>query len=418
MLTTMSTVAIELNSSYYTTAIGNSALDGFSVVEPENATSTLYMLPAYIRTTSMVACIIVMILGIVGNLMVPLVVLRGKDMRNSTNIFLVNLSVADLCVLVICTPTVLIEVNSGPQIWPLGESMCKAVPFVELTVAHASVLTILAISFERYYAICEPLRAGYVCTKARATILCFLAWVAAALCTSPMIWVSQYREMRMAHHGVAMAHHAVVANGSDRSVATAVEEENGEMMMVPQVNQVPVCLTQADTVASVTFFLLLVLLFFAAPFAILVVLYSFIVSHLVRDSSASSTSTSSNNTSDTYHSRAKRQVVFMLLTVVVSFFVCLSPYRLLIFYIVVTPAERIAAVDSDTFFGLLNFSRIMLYLNSAGNPILYNLMSSKFRRGFLKLCGLEKGRSMVASARRLATTHQLQENLNQEEDLL
>lgn len=223
-----------------------------------------------------------------------------------------------------------------------------------------------------------------------------------------MIWVSQYREMRMAHH-------AVVANGSDRSAAAAAEDENEEMMMVPQVNQVPVCLTQADTVASVTFFLLLVLLFFAAPFAILVVLYSFIVSHLVRDSSASSTSTSSN-TGDTYHSRAKRQVVFMLLTVVVSFFVCLSPYRLLIFYIVVTPAERLAAVDSDTFFGLLNFSRVMFYLNSAGNPILYNLMSSKFRRGFLKLCGLEKD-STVAGARRLAV-HQQQENLNQEEDFL
>ncbi|XP_014483952.1 PREDICTED: growth hormone secretagogue receptor type 1-like isoform X2 [Dinoponera quadriceps] len=380
MLTTMSTVAIELNSSYYTTAIGNSALDGFSVIEPENATSALYMLPAYIRTTSMVACIIVMILGIVGNLMVPLVVLRGKDMRNSTNIFLVNLSVADLCVLVICTPTVLIEVNSGPQIWPLGEHMCKAVPFVELTVAHASVLTILAISFERYYAICEPLRAGYVCTKARATILCFLAWVAAALCTSPMIWVSQYREMRM------------VANGS-------AEEEN----------QVAVCLTQADTVASVTFFLLLALLFFVAPFAILVVLYSFIVRHLVRDSSTAS-STASKHTSDTYHTRAKRQVVFMLLTVVVSFFVCLSPYRLFIFYIVVTPAERIAAVDSDTFFGLLNFCRVMFYLNSAGNPILYNLMSSKFRRGFLRLCGLEKEESERRMRRR--------QNLHQEEDFV
>ncbi|EZA59745.1 Growth hormone secretagogue receptor type [Ooceraea biroi] len=59
----------------------------------------------------------------------------------------------------------------------------KAVPFVELTVAHASVLTILAISFERYYAICEPLRAGYVCTKKRATLLCVLAWITAAMCT-------------------------------------------------------------------------------------------------------------------------------------------------------------------------------------------------------------------------------------------
>lgn len=59
----------------------------------------------------------------------------------------------------------------------------KAVPFVELTVAHASVLTILAISFERYYAICEPLKAGYKCTKERALMICVGAWVVAAIFT-------------------------------------------------------------------------------------------------------------------------------------------------------------------------------------------------------------------------------------------
>ncbi|KAG7189635.1 hypothetical protein KM043_017315 [Ampulex compressa] len=139
MLSTVSTVALELNTSYYTTVIGNSGLDGFSVIEPENATSALYMLPTYIRTTSMVVCIIVMVLGIIGNLMVPLVVLRGKDMRNSTNIFLVNLSMADLCVLLICTPTVLVEVNSGPQVWPLGEHMSKGLnAFLERTVQRRS----------------------------------------------------------------------------------------------------------------------------------------------------------------------------------------------------------------------------------------------------------------------------------------
>lgn len=57
---------------------------------------------------------------------VPLVVLQGKDMRNSTNIFLVNLSVADLFVLVISTPSMLMEVNSGPEVWLLGEHMCKS----------------------------------------------------------------------------------------------------------------------------------------------------------------------------------------------------------------------------------------------------------------------------------------------------
>ncbi|XP_020290576.1 growth hormone secretagogue receptor type 1 isoform X4 [Pseudomyrmex gracilis] len=401
MLTTMSTVAFELNSSYYTTAVGNSALNGFSVIEPENTTYALYMLPAYIRTTSMVVCITVMVLGIIGNLMVPLVVLRSKDMRNSTNIFLVNLSIADLAVLLICTPTVLIEVKSGPEIWPLGEHMCRAVPFVELTVAHASVLTILAISFERYYAICEPLRAGYVCTKARATFLCFVAWVTAAVCTSPMIWVSQYREMRMTNHGVAQDIISDTGAGDQQVTANQMNRD------------VPMCLTQADTVASVTFFLLLVLLFFVAPFVILVVLYSFIVSHLIRDSM-------SNNTSDSYYTRARRQVVMMLLTVVISFFVCLSPYRLLIFYIVIAPAEQIAAINYDTFFGLLNFCRIMFYLNSASNPILYNLMSSKFRRAFLKLCDFRREenarRDTIVGARRNATNQE--EDRYQEENFL
>lgn len=58
-------------------------------------------------------------------LQVPIVILKTKDMRNSTNIFLTNLSIADLLVLLVCTPTVLVEVNSPPEVWVLGEEMCK-----------------------------------------------------------------------------------------------------------------------------------------------------------------------------------------------------------------------------------------------------------------------------------------------------
>lgn len=81
--------------------------------------------PSYIRTTSMFVCIIILGIGVTGNVMVPLVILKSKDMRNSTNIFLVNLSIADLMVLLVCTPTVLVEVNSKPETWVMGEEMCK-----------------------------------------------------------------------------------------------------------------------------------------------------------------------------------------------------------------------------------------------------------------------------------------------------
>lgn len=75
----------------------------------------------------------------------------------------------------------------------------------------------------------------------------------------------------------------------------------------------------------------------------------------------------------------------MLGTVVVSFFVCLLPFRLLTL-ISVEDSEHLSA---ELYYLLVNFCRVMVYLNSAVNPILYNLMSSKFRNGFLRLFGLK-----------------------------
>ncbi|KAF3421468.1 hypothetical protein E2986_02604 [Frieseomelitta varia] len=213
----------------------------------------------------------------------------------------------------------------------------------------------------------------YMCTKAKATFLCFVAWIAAALCTSPIIWVSQYQEV-------------------------GVKESKNDQ---DSWNYVPVCLTTADTGATVVFFLLLVILFYVAPLLVLLVLYTFIVGQLMPDS---------GNDGGSYHARAKKHAITMLLSVVVSFFLCLSPYRILILYIVIAPVEQITAIDRDTFFAYLNFSRIMFYLHSAIDPILYNLMSSKFRRGFWDLCrmknhsGRERGSPML-----LMTTYEEEE---------
>lgn len=80
----------------------------------------------------------------------------------------------------------------------------------------------------------------------------------------------------------------------------------------------------------------------------------------------------------------------MLGTVVLFFFISLLPFRALIVWIVLVPHEEVMALGNEKYYNLLYFCRIMFYLNSAINPILYNLMSTKFRNGFFKLCGIKK----------------------------
>ncbi|PNF24592.1 hypothetical protein B7P43_G03070 [Cryptotermes secundus] len=132
-------------------------------------------------------------------------------------------------------------------------------------------------------------------------------------------------------------------------------------------------------------------LFFALPLVILVALYTIIARHLMAHPGIIAPPCRNwSHNSGTQHSaiRYRKQVVLMLGTVVLSFFVCLMPFRALTLWIIVAPQEAVFSLDIETYYNLLYFCRVMIYINSAINPILYNLMSSKFRDGFMRLCGL------------------------------
>lgn len=130
------------------------------------------------------------------------------------------------------------------------------------------------------------------------------------------------------------------------------------------------------------FFLMTISLFFVLPLIILIVLYGIIARRLISNKGLMMRL---RPTKPELSLKARNQVVFMLGAVVLSFFLCLLPFRLLTLWIILDSEQSLYAIGIESYYKLLYFCRIMVYLNSAINPILYNLMSTKFRKGFYKL---------------------------------
>ncbi|XP_053211725.1 neuropeptide SIFamide receptor-like [Panonychus citri] len=113
----------------------------------------------YSSSVSLLYCLaytIVFILGIVGNSAVVAVVFRSPRMRTVTNYFIVNLALADILVLLFCLPPTLIGHLFIP--WILGLFMCKAVSYLQGVAVSASINTLVAVSVDRFLAICYPLK--------------------------------------------------------------------------------------------------------------------------------------------------------------------------------------------------------------------------------------------------------------------
>lgn len=163
----------------------------------------------------------------------------------------------------------------------------------------------------------------------------------------------------------------------------------------------PVCLTQANTVSAFTFYLVTISIFFFLPLMVLIILYAIIAKNLI----LSDTKMKMRLSKPEISVKARKQVIAMLGAVVLSFFICLLPFRLLTLWIIFAPEETFQQLNVDTYYNLLYFCRIMWYLNSAVNPILYNLMSSKFRIGFVKLfrCFLLQNRRNRTARKQRAT---------------
>lgn len=79
-----------------------SNLSQFNVINStlNNKTLTINLFEIFLITFS----IFVFILGIIGNLLVVIVVIKNSHMKTITNMFIVNLAIGDFFVILICLP--------------------------------------------------------------------------------------------------------------------------------------------------------------------------------------------------------------------------------------------------------------------------------------------------------------------------
>ena len=99
-----------------------------------------YIYPEPFEWGLIVVYILTFFVGLIGNSLVCFAIWRNKKMRTITNIFIVNLSVADLGVIIICLPsTLLVDVT---ETWFLGTTFCKIHLFLMVSIFLVILLPI------------------------------------------------------------------------------------------------------------------------------------------------------------------------------------------------------------------------------------------------------------------------------------
>ncbi|XP_029658342.2 neuromedin-U receptor 2-like isoform X2 [Octopus sinensis] len=270
---------------------------------------------------------IIFLLGLFGNLCTCIVIIRYRHMHSTTNFYLFSLAVSDILILVVGLPSEIYGIWSAYP-WPFGLIYCFFKSMMSEVTSYASVLTITAFTVERYMAICHPLWAYTVSTLSRTLKVILGIWI-----TSILIALPYPLYTRLSY---------LVSN-----------PETGE----PLTDSLQCTIPKEFLDGMTIMFKISTFLFFVTPLFVLIILYTLIVitvnratvqrpSHNQRRLTSISTISSSGR-SNLANSRRSKAI-------------------------------------SNTRGSVLKLLGILYFSHSAINPILYNIMSEKYKSAFLQ----------------------------------
>ncbi|XP_066488250.1 melanopsin-like [Tiliqua scincoides] len=122
------------------------------------------------------SCVLVIgSIGITGNLLVLYAFCSNKRLRTPPNFFIMNLAVSDF--LMSATQAPVCFLNSMHREWILGDIGCNLYAFCGALFGITSMMTLLAISVDRYCVITKPLQSMKRTSKKRTCLIILFVWL-------------------------------------------------------------------------------------------------------------------------------------------------------------------------------------------------------------------------------------------------
>ncbi|XP_071519889.1 somatostatin receptor type 5-like [Panulirus ornatus] len=275
------------------------------------------------------------VVGLCGNTLVIYVVTRFSKMQTVTNLYILNLAIADE-LFVVGIPFLMTTSMLGH--WPFGSIMCKLYMITTSLNQFTSSLFLTIMSADRYIAVCHPINSTRFRTPMISKLVSLTAWTLSALMIVPVFMYSNTLE----------------DNGQDNCNIFWPESQGVR--------------------GEIAFIRYSFALAFGIPLCLIFVFYSLVL-HKLKTVGPKSKSKEKK--------KSRQKVTRMVLTVITVYVICWLPYWVLqLTLILSTPKQG----HSNFMVVLFMVSSCLSYINSALNPILYAFLSEYFKKSFMKAC--------------------------------
>ena len=286
----------------------------------------------------------IIVVSFIGNILVIAVTRRTRSMRKIAYNFVVNMAIADLCTTIINMPESLtVEIRNTDEWLPddVGVALCKVLPFCQQLCAFCSILSLLAIALDRYFAICHPLKR--IMSPRLSKVIILFTWLIPSISSAPMF----------------------VANN-------VVKTEEGSILCV---EEWPAPLDSEK--ASTDYTIILFVLFYLLPLFVISSLYNCVIYKIWRRRAPGNRSSLTNRV----YSRSRRKALKMFIAIVVCFALCWLPYHVAFFLMSYNGEFHNCGLPRDIYFTASFLSHAI----SALNPCIYMIFNKNYRTGAKRL---------------------------------